>query len=164
MLAGHTLGYVDVDNRGVTGIERYIDERVGVDPVHSAVLSNRPPVRLSLDIGVQHALEDELDDAVHRYQTEGAAGVVLNIKTGEVLASASLPRVDPAWATQWLDDKHIDRMTGGTYELGSVFKTLTLAMAFDEGLARPDTVLDVRQPLEAGRFTVTDLPPFKIGH
>ncbi len=159
MLAGHTLGYVDVDNRGVTGIERYIDERVGVDPVHSAVLSNRPPVRLSLDIGVQHALEDELDDAVHRYQTEGAAGVVLNIKTGEVLASASLPRVDPAWATQGLDDKHIDRMTGGTYELGSVFKTLTLAMAFDEGLARPDTVLDVRQPLEAGRFTVTDLHP-----
>ncbi len=159
MLAGHALGYVDVDNRGVTGIERYIDEKVGVDPVHSAVLSNRPPVRLSLDIGVQHALEDELDDAVRRYETDGAAGVVLNILTGEVLASASLPRIDPAWAKQALDDKHIDRMTGGTYELGSVFKTLTLAMAFDEGLARPDTVLDVRQPLEAGRFTVTDLHP-----
>jgi cell division protein FtsI (penicillin-binding protein 3) len=159
MLAGHVLGYTDVDNRGVTGIERYIDDKVGVDPIHSAVLSSRPPVRLSLDIGVQHALEDELDDAVRRYQTEGAAGVVLNIKTGEILASASLPRVDPTWPTQALDDKHIDRMTGGTYELGSVFKTLTLAMAFDEGLARPDSVLDVRQPLEAGRFTVTDLHP-----
>lgn len=158
-MAGHALGYVDVDNRGVAGIEKYIDDKVGVDPVHSAVLSNRPPVRLSLDLGVQHALENELDDAMRRYQPEGAAGAILNIKTGEILASASLPQVNPSWPTQALDDKHIDRMTGGTYELGSVFKTLTLAMAFDEGLAKPDTVLDVRQPLEAGRFTVTDMHP-----
>ncbi|WP_245280088.1 penicillin-binding protein 2 [Hyphomicrobium sp. 99] len=158
-MAGHALGYVDVDNRGVAGIEKYIDDKVGVDPVHSAVLSSRSPVRLSLDLGVQHALEDELDDAMKRYQPEGAAGVILNIKTGEILASASLPRVDPNWPTQALDEKRIDRMTGGTYELGSVFKTLTLAMAFDEGLAKPDTVLDVRQPLEAGRFTVTDMHP-----
>lgn len=159
MLAGHVLGYTDVDNRGVSGIERYIDEKVGTDPVHSAVLSSRPPVRLSLDIGVQHALEDELDSAVHRYETDGAAGVVLNIKTGEILASASLPRVDPTWPTEALDQKHIDRMTAGTYELGSVFKTVTLAMVFDEGIANPDTVVDVRQPLEAGRFTVTDFHP-----
>lgn len=159
MMAGHVLGYVDVDNRGISGIERYIDEKVGVDPVHSAVLSSRPPVRLSLDIGVQHALEDELDSAVRRYDTEGAAGVVLNIKTGEILASASLPRVDPTWPLQALDQKHIDRMTGGTYELGSVFKTVTLAMAFNEGFAQPDTIVDVRKPLEAGRFTVTDFHP-----
>ncbi|MET1047346.1 MAG: penicillin-binding protein 2 [Hyphomicrobium sp.] len=159
MMAGHVLGYTDVDNRGVSGIERYIDDKVGVDPVHAAVLSGRPPVRLSLDIGVQHALEDELDDADRRYKTDGAAGVVLNIKTGEILASASLPRVDPSWPTQALDDKHIDRTAAGTYELGSVFKTLTLAMAFDNGLARPDTLLDVRQPLEAGRFTVSDFHP-----
>jgi cell division protein FtsI (penicillin-binding protein 3) len=158
-MAGHVLGYTDVDNRGVAGIERYIDEKVGVDPVHSAVLSSRPPVRLSLDIGVQHALEDELDDAEHLYKTDGAAGVVINIKTGEVLASASLPRIDPAWSGKALDKKHIDRVAGGTYELGSVFKTITLAMAFDAGLARPNTLLDVRQPLEAGRFTVKDFHP-----
>lgn len=159
MMAGHVLGYTDVDNRGVAGIERYIDQKIGVDPVHSAVLSSRPPVRLSLDIGVQHALEDELDDGVRDYKADGAAGVVLNVKTGEILASASLPRVDPAWPMQALDKKHIDRTAGGTYELGSVFKTLTLAMAFDQGLARPDTLLDVRQPLEAGRFTVKDFHP-----
>ncbi|AGK56429.1 peptidoglycan glycosyltransferase [Hyphomicrobium denitrificans 1NES1] len=155
-LAGHVLGSVNVDNRGLTGIEKYIDDNVGTDPVHSAVLSTRPPVRLSLDIGVQHALEDELDDAEEMYGTEGAAGLILNIKTGEVLASASLPRVDPTWPSQALDNKHLDRMTAGTYELGSVFKTLTIAMAFDEGLAKPDTMIDVRQPLEVGRFTVTD--------
>ncbi|HML30717.1 MAG TPA: penicillin-binding protein 2, partial [Hyphomicrobium sp.] len=102
MMAGHVLGYTDVDNRGVAGIERYIDQKVGVDPVHSAVLSSRPPVRLSLDIGVQHALEDELDDGIRDYKAEGAAGIVLNIKTGEILASASLPRVDPAWPMEAL--------------------------------------------------------------
>ena len=96
-LAGHVLGSVNVDNRGVTGVEKYIDEKVGADPVHAAVLSTRAPVRLSLDIGVQHALEDELDDAEKTYDTKGAAGLVLNIKTREVLASASLPRVDPTW-------------------------------------------------------------------
>ncbi len=75
------------------------------------------------------------------------------------LASASLPRVDPTWPASDLDERHIDRVTAGTYELGSVFKTLTIAMAFDEGLAQPGTMLDVRQPLEAGRFTVTDFHP-----
>jgi cell division protein FtsI (penicillin-binding protein 3) len=155
-LAGHVLGAVNVDNRGITGVEKYIDEKIGADPVHAAVLSTRAPVRLSLDIGVQHALEDELDDAEKTYRTKGAAGLVLNIKTGEVLASASLPRVDPTWPSQALDKSRLDRITGGTYELGSVFKTLTIAMAFDEGIAKPDTIIDVRKPLEVGRFTVTD--------
>jgi cell division protein FtsI (penicillin-binding protein 3) len=155
-LAGHVLGTVNVDNRGLSGIEKYIDDKVGADPVHAAVLSTRPPVRLSLDIGVQHALEDELRDAEERYRTKGAAGLVLNIKTGEVLASSSIPRVNPMWPAQSLDSKNLDRMIGGTYELGSVFKTLTLAMVLDEGVAKPDTMVDVRQPLKVGRFTVRD--------
>ncbi|MBA2126554.1 penicillin-binding protein 2 [Hyphomicrobium methylovorum] len=158
-LAGHVLGSVNVDNRGVSGIEKYIDEKVGVDPVHAAVLSSRAPVRLSLDIGVQHALEDELDDAVKLYKTEGAAGLILNIKTGEVLASASLPRVDPSWPTEALADQRLDRVSGGTYELGSVFKTLTIGMALDDGHVQPGTMIDVRKPMQVGRFTVTDFHP-----
>jgi cell division protein FtsI (penicillin-binding protein 3) len=158
-LAGHVLGAVNVDNRGVSGIEKYIDEKVGVDPVSAATLSTRPPVRLSLDIGVQHALEDELADGEQHYRAQGAAGLVLDIKTGEILASASLPQVDPTWPGENLNKRHLDRMTAGTYELGSVFKMLTLAMAFDDGLAQPDTIVDVRQPLKIGRFTVTDFHP-----
>lgn len=156
-MAGHVLGAVNVDNKGVAGIERYIDEQVGVEAVHSARLSTRPPVRLSLDIGVQHALEDELDTAMRRYATEGAAGVVLDITTGEVLASASLPRIDPVERASNKDERLIDRVSAGSYELGSVFKIMTLAMAFDEGLAQPTTMLDVRDPLIAGRFTIKDM-------
>lgn len=156
-LAGHVLGAVNVDNKGTAGIEKYIDEAIGVDAVNSATLSTQAPVRLSLDVGVQHALEDELDTAVRRYNSQGAAGLVLDIKSGEIIASASLPRIDPSRATGVTDATYADKIAGGTYELGSVFKTLTVAMAFDEGLAKPSTVLDVREPLVAGSHTIRDM-------
>lgn len=158
-LAGHVIGATNVDNKGTAGIEKYIDDQIGVETVHSATLSAKAPVRLSLDLGVQHALDDELDTAVRRYHTRGAAGLVLDIKTGEVIAAASLPRVDPARPEAKPDADHLDKIAGSTFELGSVFKTLTLAMAFDEGLATPETVLDVRAPLQAGAHTITDFHP-----
>jgi len=156
-LAGHVLGSVNVDNKGIAGIERYIDDSVGVEAVHGAELSDHAPVRLSIDIGVQHSLEDELDTAMRRYKTEGAAGLVMDIKTGEVVASASLPRIDPSRPSLSADADYIDRVASGTYELRSVFKTMTVAMALDEGLATAATVLDVRQPLVAGKYTITDM-------
>jgi cell division protein FtsI (penicillin-binding protein 3) len=156
-LAGHVIGSVNIDNKGTAGIEKYIDEALGVDAVNSATLSTRAPVRLSLDVGVQHALEDELDTAVRRYHTEGAAGLILDVKSGEIIASASLPRIDPAKPTVSIDPEHTDKISAGTYELGSVFKTMTIAMALDEGLATPNTLLDVREPLVAGRHTITDM-------
>ncbi|MGZ5918819.1 MAG: peptidoglycan D,D-transpeptidase FtsI family protein [Hyphomicrobium sp.] len=158
-LAGHVLGYVNVDNRGVAGIERYVDESIGVDAVQSATLTERAPVRLSLDLGVQHAVESELADAMRRFEAKGAAGLVLDANSGEVLASASFPEVDPARPTTSLETARADKIAGSTFELGSVFKTVTLAMALEGGYANLDTILDVRQPLEAGRFTIRDLHP-----
>jgi cell division protein FtsI (penicillin-binding protein 3) len=156
-LAGHVIGSVNADNRGTAGVEKYIDDVIGVDPVNSATLSTRAPVRLSLDVGVQHALEDELDTAVRRYHTEGAAGLVLDVKTGEIIASASLPRIDPGRPAINIDAAHADKITGGTYELGSVFKTMTIAMALDEGIATPASIFDVREPLQAGNHTIKDM-------
>jgi cell division protein FtsI (penicillin-binding protein 3) len=158
-LAGHVLGSVNIDNRGVAGIERYVDESIGVDAVQSATLTERAPVRLSLDLGVQHAVESELADAMRRFEAKGAAGLVLDANSGEVLASASFPEVDPARPTTSLETTRADKIAGGTFELGSVFKTVTLAMALEGGYAKLDTILDVRQPLEAGRFTIRDLHP-----
>ena len=107
-LAGHVLGYVNIDNKGVSGIERYVDEVVGVEMVQGATLAERAPVRLSLDIGVQHAVEAELESAVKRFEAKGAAGIVLDIKTGEILASASLPEVDPAYPSMSLEQSRAD--------------------------------------------------------
>ncbi len=158
-LAGHVIGSVNVDNKGTSGLEKYIDDQRGVDAVHAAQVSNRAPVRVSLDLGVQHALEDELDTAVRRYHTKGAAGLVLDIRNGEILASASLPRVDPLYPSSNTDPEHLDKIASGTYELGSVLKILTVGMALDEGIAKTRSIFDVREPLQAGRFTISDLHP-----
>jgi cell division protein FtsI (penicillin-binding protein 3) len=158
-LAGHVLGYVNIDNKGVSGIERYVDDIVGVEAVQSATRAERPPVRLSLDIGVQHAVEAELADAVKRYEAQGAAGIVLDVDTGEIVASASLPEVDPARPN--MDSARADKISGSTFELGSVFKTLTVAMAIDQALATPETIVDVRKELKSGGFTIKDLHPLR---
>jgi len=158
-LAGHVLGHVNVDNKGMAGIERYLDEVVGVEAVHGATLAERAPVRLSLDIGVQHAVEDELRASMKRYQAKGVAGLVLDIETGEVLGSASLPDIDPTTPTMSLQPARLDKIASSTFELGSVFKTVTAAMALDAGLVTPETVFDVREPLTAGRYTIKDQHP-----
>ena len=158
-IAGHVLGYVNIDNKGVSGIERYVDDIVGVEAVQSATRAERPPVRLSLDIGVQHAVEAELADAVKRYEAQGAAGIVLDVDTGEIVASASLPEVDPARPN--MDSARADKISGSTFELGSVFKTLTVAMAIDQALATPETIVDVRKELKSGGFTIKDLHPLR---
>lgn len=160
-LAGHVIGYVNIDNKGVAGIERYVDEMIGVEAVQGATLAERAPVRLSLDMGVQHAVEAELAGAMDRYEAQGAAGIVLDVATGEVLASASLPEVDPAHPNMSLDPARLDKVAGSTFELGSVFKIATIAMAIDAALVTPDTIVDVRESLPAGPFTIRDLHPLK---
>ncbi len=95
---GHLLGSVNIDNRGSGGIERAIDETVGVEPAHGSTPSTGMPVRLTIDLGVQHALEDELGAAMGRYEAKGVAGLVMDVRHGEMLAAASLPGVDPARA------------------------------------------------------------------
>jgi cell division protein FtsI (penicillin-binding protein 3) len=158
-LAGHVLGYVNIDNKGVAGIERYVDDIVGVEAVQSATRAERPPVRLSLDIGAQHAVEAELADAVKRFEAQGAAAIVLDVDSGEIVASASLPEVDPARPN--MDNARADKIAGSTFELGSVFKALTVAMAIDQALATPETIVDVRKELKSGGFTIKDLHPLR---
>lgn len=157
-LGGHILGRVDIDNRAVSGIERFIDEIGAAQLAVGARLSARAPLRLSLDLGVMHALEDELNSAMRRYQASGAAGIIMHAKTGEIAAAVSLPGVDPARAADGLDSTRIDKLLAGTYELGSVMKFITVAMAIEDG-ARLDSLVDTAEPLTAGRFTIRDLYP-----
>jgi cell division protein FtsI (penicillin-binding protein 3) len=158
-LAGHILGSVNIDNRGSSGIERYIDDHVGVEAAHGAQRSEHASVRLSIDLGVQHALEDELSDSRRRYGAAAAAGIVMDVDSGEVVAAASAPGTDPAKPAMALEPGRENRIFGGTYELGSIFKTITIAMALEAGQATPETMLDVREPLTVGRFTIRDLHP-----
>ena len=158
-LAGHVVGTVNVDNKGLVGLERWLDDMGKVEAVQGTDRSDKPALRLSLDVGVQHAVSEELQAAVARYSATGAAGLVLDLTSGEVLAAASLPGADPARPSDWLELRHADKLMSGTFELGSVFKTLTVAMALEAGVADLNSLYDVRRPLTIGANTITDLHP-----
>lgn len=157
-LAGHALGGVSVDNRGLAGIERHVDETLGLETGYSADFA-RPPVTLTIDIGAQHGLEEELSLALAQYGASGAAGVIMDVKSGAVLAAATLPDMDPGRPGEALLSDRIDRLGVATYELGSVFKIFTIAMALEHGIATPATLIDVRVPLQVGRWTIRDVVP-----
>lgn len=157
-MAGHVLGSVSVDNRGLAGVERYIDEAQGLETSYSADVS-KPPVVLTLDTGAQHALEEELSFAIAQYGASGAAGVIMDANTGAIRAASSFPDVDPARPGESLLPDRIDRLGGSAFELGSVLKVFSVAMALEMRLATPSTVFDVRVPLQVGQWTIRDIAP-----
>jgi cell division protein FtsI (penicillin-binding protein 3) len=112
-------------------------------------------MRLSVDLSVQHAVKDELDRALQRYRAKAATAVVLDADTGEILAAVSLPDVDPRAPTN--EQTSIDRLMGGVYELGSIAKVVTLAMALEESAASLETTYDAREALEIAGKRINDL-------
>ena len=157
-LAAHVLGYVDVDSRGLAGVERYLDNQGALytaslaDPARNAAL----PVPLSIDVSVQYAMRSEIAKAVDHFKAKAGAGVVLNIKTGEVVACVSLPDFNPNSPKQALLPDRLNRITGATYELGSVIKAVTFAMAFEYGVTDLNGKYDARQPLAIGHARIHD--------
>ncbi len=154
----HVIGHVNVDNQGIAGIEKWLDAR-GLADLHRAGLAsdrNQRPVELALDLRVQHALRDELLAARTKFKAEAAAGVVLDVRTGEILAMVSVPDYDPNSPREALDPKRINRLTTGVYEMGSTFKALTIAMGLDSGKMNLGTTFDARMPLRYGRFNIHD--------
>jgi cell division protein FtsI (penicillin-binding protein 3) len=129
-LAAHVIGYTDIDGHGVAGMERAYDAYLS-DPQ-----TRGQPLVLSIDSRVQQALEHELLDALTHFSAIGAAGVIMDVRTGEVLAMTSLPQLNPNAAGQGSDEARFNRATLGVYELGSTFKPFTVAMAMDSGIIK----------------------------
>ena len=161
-LAGYIVGHVNVDNAGIAGLEKTIDDN-GLRALQAAGLARKgralAPVRLSVDLRVQHAIRDELSRAMDRFEAEAAIGIVLDARTFEVVATTSLPDYDPNQPAQSLDDTRLNRAVTGVYELGSVFKTFTMAMALDSGRFTLDSVVDARNPVRIDGFTISDFKP-----
>lgn len=154
--ASHILGTVNIDNRGSSGIERYIDSVSGLYLPRNIHLHDKPVVQLSIDLGVQHVLRRELKMAQVKYRSKAAAGLVLDVTSGEILAMSSLPDFDPHRREQALEPQRFDRNTMGTFELGSVFKTITVAMALELETATLDKKFDAREPIKAGIYEIND--------
>ena len=136
--AAHVLGFANVDNVGIAGIEKYIDSQ-GLQDLNGAGLavqaSDLKPVTLSVDLRVQHLLRDELLKGMEKYRALAAAGAVMDVNTGEIIATVSLPDFDPSNPVDALEKDRINRINVGVYEMGSTFKALTVAMALDTGKA-----------------------------
>ncbi|MBM3555499.1 MAG: penicillin-binding protein 2, partial [Alphaproteobacteria bacterium] len=150
-LAAHVVGFTDIDNKGISGVEKFFDRGLAGD--ESAAPRS---VALSLDLRVQHALREELTAAVDSFDAVGGAGIVLDIATGEVLAMVSLPDFDPMRGARIESDAFFNRVTLGVYEMGSTFKTFTTAMALQNGKVGLDGGYDASQPLKYASYTIKD--------
>jgi len=154
----HLIGLVNIDNQGIAGIEKWLDGR-GLADLHRVGLASdreQAPIELAVDLRVQHALRDELIAALEKYKAKAAAGTVVDVNTGEVIAMVSVPDFDPNNPREANDPTRINRMTTGVFELGSTFKALTLAMALDSGKVTLNSSFDARMPLRYGRFSIHD--------
>lgn len=153
--AAHVLGHVNIDNKGTAGIEMYIDrEMKAASKTHNG--TKNEPIYLSVDLRIQHALADELARAKEEHKADAAAGIVLDVQSGEVVAMVSLPDYDPNAPAQALDKVRLNRNVSGVYELGSTFKAFTAAMVLDSGVATMSTRYDTRKPIKISRFTIRD--------
>lgn len=156
--ASHIVGSVNIDNQGISGMELAVD-RSGLGDLQALGFArDRPmePVALSIDLRAQHVVRDELSKALERYQAIAGIGVVLDVDTGEVIAMSSLPDFDPNDRSQALDSNRFNRASGGVFEMGSVFKGFTVAMALDSGKVTMDDSFDATRPLRVGRRTIND--------
>ena len=150
-LGAHVLGYVDGEGNGHVGMEQVLEKQL-LDPAQRG-----RPVALSIDMRVQGALEDELGRGMMETEAKGAAGIILDVDTGEVVALASLPSFNPNRSDMAYNDLVFNKVTNQVYELGSTFKPLSVASAIDAGVI---TDLSVRypsdRPLEIGGFLIRD--------
>ncbi len=157
-LSAHTVGYVDVDTKGIAGIERYLDDAGALftasltDPGKAAAA----PAELAMDIRVQHAMTDEISKAVIKFKAIAGGGILLDIETGEVISLVSLPDFDPNAEAKKIGRDQQNRMLSGVYELGSVIKAVTFAMAFDTGTVNMNSKYDARFPLVIGSARISD--------
>ena len=150
-LAAHILGWTDFDGRGVTGMEKVLEDRLS-DPA-----TRGTPAALSIDSRVQAAVEAELGAAMTKHQAEGGTGIVLDVRTGEIIALASFPTFNPNAAGKYAPDSQYNRATMGVYELGSTFKPLTVATAIDAGTVTSfSKMYNAGSPIAIGRFQITD--------
>jgi cell division protein FtsI (penicillin-binding protein 3) len=154
-LTSHVVGYTGIDNAGFAGVERALGD---------VLQGRKEPLQLSLDLRLQYILHEELQRVIDDFTAKGGAGLIMDVNSGEILAMASLPDFDPNRPAA-PDPEHpkipstdqmFNRITLGDYELGSIFKIFTVAMALEAGTSMISSTYDASHPIRIGRFTISD--------
>jgi cell division protein FtsI (penicillin-binding protein 3) len=146
-LTAHLVGFADVDSRGLSGVERSFDDLLA---------GGDRPLQLSIDVRVQHILHEELNRAIADFNGIGGAGIIMDLKSGEILSLVSLPDFDPARPGEATDDTRFDRATLGLYEMGSTFKIFNTAIGLDSGTVTLADGFDATKPIRIGGYSIDD--------
>jgi len=145
-LFSHIIGYTNIDNKGLSGIEKFLDKE----------LKGQEQVQLSVDLSVQHIMHEELKKGMDEFSAIGGAGVVMDAQTGEVIAMVSLPDFDPHNPSAFPQKARFNKASLGVYEMGSTFKTFTMAMGFDAEIVTMKDGYDATNPIKKANYTIRD--------
>ncbi|WP_051328935.1 peptidoglycan D,D-transpeptidase FtsI family protein [Geminicoccus roseus] len=151
-LVAHLIGQTGIDNNGLSGLELTFDKEIRAEPAGR----DRQPFPLSIDLRVQQALREELAEAIRTYEAEAGNAIIMDVHSGELVGMVSLPDFDANHPVSPKDPRRFNRNTEGVYEVGSMFKALTLATLLDAGTIRMDDMWDIRERLRIGRRTIGD--------
>jgi len=145
-LFSHVLGQIDEDNNGISGLEKSLN---------SNLLRSREPIKLTVDKDIQYLIRKELLKYQEIFKSKGSAAILMNVNNGHILSLVSLPDFNPNERKNITDAKFINRVTKGTYELGSVFKAFTFASALNEKLIKPETeFLDLPKSIKCDKYRI----------
>jgi cell division protein FtsI (penicillin-binding protein 3) len=154
-LYSHILGQVDYDNYGVSGIEKYFDKELKDKKLFNSQL------QLTLDTNIQHIIDEELNTALKTFNATGGGALLMDVNNGEVLSLVSLPNFDINKRARITDKNYINKITKGVYELGSIFKTFTVALALDKNLVSPSTIIkDIPRKIKCSIHEISDIKKF----
>ena len=147
-LFSHVLGQIDNDNNGISGLEKSLNEELR---------QSKKPIRLTLDKDIQFLIREELIKYQEIFKSKGSAAILMNVNNGNILSLVSLPDFNPNERQNITDVKYINRVTKGTYELGSVFKAFTFASALNEKLIKPETeFLDLPKSIKCDKYRIRE--------
>ena len=151
-LFSHIIGQVDYDNYGVSGIEKYFDREL-----KNKNLINEP-LRLTLDSNIQYIINKELNGSIETFSASGGAALLMDVNNGDILSLVSLPNFDINQRSTIKDKKYINKITKGVYELGSIFKTFTVALALEHNLVEVKTLVkDIPKKIKCSIHDITDM-------
>ncbi len=154
-LFSHVVGQVDYDNFGISGVEKYFDKEL-----KNKKLINEP-LRLTLDSNIQHLISKELSKALDTFKSSGGGALLIDVTNGEIISLVSLPDYNINLRENIRDKKFINKITKGVYELGSIFKTFTVALALDNKIVKPETIIkNIPRSIKCSKYEISDLKEF----
>ena len=154
-LFSHIIGQVDYDNYGVSGIEKYFDKEL------KDKRKANQPLQLTLDTNLQYVIDEELNKALSTFNATGGGSLLMDVETGEILSLVSLPNFDINVRAEVKEKKYMNKITKGVYELGSIFKTFTIALALENKLVEPETIIEnIPRSIVCSKYKISDIKEF----